>query len=208
MNWWLVIAAVIAAALVYGYWDHTKESRRLAGFLAVLAATYRGDLKKASHLVLPQLRFELDGRHFLVTAMATSGSVVARSSGYSGPFTLVDLDLAFDCGQKIRVERSARPGRVAERLIDAVRPGSHPTTGQQDFDEAFRISESDQAFASRLLDRRVRQRLMNAPQPRLDVRVDGRKISVHMDGYPRSRADLEELIDIARLLADRCPTPP
>ena len=208
MHWWLVITAVIAAALAYGYWDHRRESRRLARLLAVLAATYRGDLKKASHLVLPQLRFELNGRRFLVTAMATSGQVVAGSSGYSGPFTFVDLDLAFDCGQKIRVERSARSRRVAERLIDAVSPGQRPMTGHEDFDAAFRIPESDQVFASRLLDQRVRRRLLNASQPRLDVRVDGRRISVHMDGYPKSKVDLEELIDIAVLLADRCPIPP
>jgi hypothetical protein len=57
MIWWLVIVAVVAAALTYGYWDHTKQSRHLAKLFAVLAAKHRGRVKPANLLALPQLRF-------------------------------------------------------------------------------------------------------------------------------------------------------
>ena len=50
MVWWLVIAAVIAAALAYGYWDHTKQSRHLARLFAVLAAKHQGQVTAASLL--------------------------------------------------------------------------------------------------------------------------------------------------------------
>ena len=36
------------------------------------------------------------------------------------------------------------------------------------------------------------------------MKVAGKKISVHRDGIAESTADLEELIDIAGLLAERC----
>ena len=42
MTWGLAIAAVIAAALVYGYWDHTKQSRHLAKLFAEIASKNRG----------------------------------------------------------------------------------------------------------------------------------------------------------------------
>jgi len=122
MTWWLVIAAVVVAALAYGYWDHTKQSRHLAKLFAALAAKYRGQVKRASLLALPQLRFERDGRAVLVGALATSGQVSAGSSGYSGPFSFVDLELPFDSGQKLRAERATGIEHHAGRLIDAVVP--------------------------------------------------------------------------------------
>jgi hypothetical protein len=206
MSWWIAITAFIAAALAYGYWNHTKESRHLAKLLARLAEKYQGKAKKANLLALPQLRFDMNGRRFLVTAMATSGHVVAGSSGYSGPFTFVDLSLPFDPGQKVRVERSdSNLTSSASRLIAAVMPCKRPATGHMEFDEAFRIEWSDQEFATRLLDVRVRQKLLDSRLPHLDARVDGETISVHIDGIAKSDADFEELIDIAVLLADHCP---
>jgi hypothetical protein len=200
MVWWLVIAAVIAAALAYGYWDHTKQSRRLARLFAILAAKRRGRVKAASFLALPQLRFEIDGRKVLVAAMATSGAETPDS----GPFTLVDLELTFDSGQKVRIERG-RGG--ANALVEAVVPGRYPVTGHGTFDQAFRIVGGDPAFISRLLDPRVRWKLLDSRLPQLKLRVNGRQISVHMDGIASSTAELEELIDIAVLLADHCPPP-
>ena len=207
MYWWFLVTAFIAAALAYGYWDHTNQSRHLTRLFARLAAKYRGEVKKANLLALPQLRFEMDNRRFLVTAMATSGHVAAGSSGYTGPFTFVDLELPFDSGQKIRVERSdADLSGGVNRFINAVTPGNRPATGHMEFDEAFRLEWSDPAFASHLLDPRLRQKLLASRLPHLDVRVDGRKISVHIDGIAESKAELEALIDIAVLLADHCPT--
>jgi hypothetical protein len=206
MHWGLIIAAIIAAALGYGYWDHTQQSRHLTGLFAPLAARYRGELKRATLLTLPQLRFELEGRHLLVAAMATSGHVAAGTSGYSGPFTFVDLSLPFDTGQKVRVERNdSNLTRSVDRVIDGIAPGRHPATGHEEFDASFRIQCSDPSFAVRLLDPRVRQELLSSPLPRLDVRLEGQKIIVHSDGIARSEADLEGLIELAVLLADRCP---
>lgn len=205
MSWWIAITAFIAAALTYGYWNHTKESRHLAKLFARLAEKHQGKVKKANLLALPQLHFDMNGRRLLVTAMATSGHVLAGSSGYSGPFTFVDLSLPFDPGQKVRVERSdSNLTSTANRLIAAVMPCKRLATGHMEFDEVFRIEWSDQEFASRLLDVRVRQRLLDSRLPHLDARVDGETISVHIDGIAKSDADLEELIDIAVLLADHC----
>ena len=201
MSWWLVIAAFIAAALAYGYWDHTRQSRRLAKLFADLAAKHRGEVKRATLVALPRLRFEMDGRRCLVTAMATSGAL-GRDSG---PFMVVNLELPFDTGQKIRIERSdADLASGANRLIDAVTPGSRPTTGDKTFDEAFRFEWSDPAFASRLLDPDLRRTLLNTRLARIDVRLEGPMISAHSDGFATSTAEIEALIDIAVLWAERC----
>jgi hypothetical protein len=200
MIWWLVIAAVVAAALTYGYWDHTKQSRHLAKLFAVLAAKHRGRVKAASLLALPQLRFEIDGRKVLVAAMATSGAEAPDR----GPFTLVDLELPFDSGQTLRV----KPGKAgAKALVEAIAPGRYPVTGHEAFDQAFRITGGDQAFVSRLLGPRVRWKLMDSRLPNLKLRLDGRTIGIHMDGIAASMAELEEMIDIAVLLADHCQNP-
>ncbi len=201
MSWWLVIAALIAAALVYGYWDHSRQSRRLAKLFADLAAKHGGEVTRASFVALPQLRFELGARRVLVTAMATGGT----PGRGSGPFMVVKLELPFDTEQKIRIERSdADLTGGANRLIDAVTPGSRPTTGDEAFDEAFRLEWSDPAFASRLLDPHVRRTLLNARLARIDVRLEGPTISAHSDGFATSTAEIEALIDIAVLWAERC----
>ncbi len=197
MDWWLIIGGVIAAALAFAYWDHTRQSRRLAGIFAVLAAKHGGKVKRGSPLVLPQLRFESDGRRFLVTAMASAGATAKDSA----PFTFVDVELPFDTGAKLRVERNPD---IAERLIDAVTPGPRPATGHEAFDQAFRIKTKDQALAVRLLDARLRYELLGSALPRLACRVDGRKVAVDMDGYATAQAEFEELIKIAALLAERC----
>jgi hypothetical protein len=199
MVWWLVIGAVIAAALAYGYWDHTKQSRHLSSLFAVLAAKHGGRVTAASFLALPQLRFEIDGRKLLVAAMATSGAEAPDR----GPFTLVDLELPFDSGQKLRVKRGQGG---AGALVEAIAPGRHPVTGHEAFDQAFRIEGGDQAFVSRFLGARVRWKLLDSRLPSLKLRVDGRTIVIHMDGIAGSAAELEEMIDIAVLLADHCPT--
>ena len=41
--------------------------------------------------------------------------------------------------------------------------------------------------------------------PRIDVRVTGDKITVLADGIAQSTAELDAMIDIATLVADRCP---
>ena len=198
MDWWIIITLIIAGALAYGYWDHNHQRRHLGKSFALLATKYRGEVKPGSLLVFPQLRFQMNGRRYLVAAMATDGS----DSGESGPFTFVDVDLPFDSGQKIRVKRSAGG---TKRLLDALGPGGHPTTGHKEFDEAFRIEGSDQVFATSLLQLPVREKLLSSRARRIEVKVQGKKISVQTDGIAKSTADLQELIDIAGLLADHCP---
>lgn len=200
MFWWLIIAAAVIAALAYGYWEHTKQSRHLAKLLARLAARHGGEVKRGTLLVMPQFRFEKDGRRLLVTSMATSGHVAAGSSGYSGPFTLINLDLPAGGGENIRVLRNTE---IADRLIGAVAPGSFPTTGHGEFDTAFRIKGGDQSLANQIFDAGVREKLLQSKLPRLDARVADAKISVHMDGYATSDSELEEMIEIALLLAER-----
>ncbi len=198
MDWWILIALTIAAALAYGYWEHTRQRRHLGKSFALLAAKYRGQVRPGNLLLLPQLRFERDDRRYLVAALATNGS----DSGESGPFTFVDLELPFDTGREIHVRRGTGGGK---RLMDTLGPGGHPTTGDKEFDEAFQIETSDQVFTSALLELRVREKLLRSRARRIEVKVAGKKISVHRDGIAESTTDLEELIDIAGLLADHCP---
>ena len=67
IGWWLAITLFVAAALAYAYRLHKADSRRLAQLFTVLAAQYRGTMKKGSLFALPQLRFAkrligVDGR--------------------------------------------------------------------------------------------------------------------------------------------------
>lgn len=205
MFWWLAITGFIAVALAYAYWGHRASSRHLSGLLAPLATRHGGDLRPADLLHMPQLRFEKEGRRFLVMAMPNSGASQVGASDH-GPFTFVDLDLPHDIGHKIRIQLGD-PNLTSNgvRIIDPFTTISRPATGDPAFDEAFRIAGGDQAFAARLLDQGLRERLLAAKLPRLELRLEGSQISVHMDGIAKTEAQLVELIEIAELLADRCP---
>jgi hypothetical protein len=87
------------------------------------------------------------------------------------------------------------------RAADPSAPGIVPTEGLHAFEDAFRIRAGDAVATVRVLDAPVREKLMASRLPRLKARVEGRKISVHMDGIAASREELEELIEIASLLA-------
>jgi len=202
MYWWLGITTMIIAALAYGYWDHTIQSRNLAEIFARLSAKYGGDVKGATVLILPQFRFELHDRRFLVTAMPTSGQGTAGTTGYTGPFTFVILELPFDTAQKIQIVRNAG---IVDQVV-ATWSLKQVTVGDEDFDIAFRLRGSDSKFATILLDETVRQRLLNSHLPGLDIRVDSNKISVHMNGFAKTQFEIEELIEIAILIADRYPS--
>jgi hypothetical protein len=190
MTWGLIIGAVIVAALVSGYRVHTRDSRHLAGLFAVLAAEYEGELKPATFTALPQLRFERDGRRVLVTAMASSGA----QTGDNGPFTVVELVLPFDSGGKVRARRRTG-GWLAGQA----------ETGHDSFDAAFRIEWSDPALGARILDPNVRWAMLQPALPPIDVRLVGDKVTVLADGVARSKADLDAMIAIANLVADRSP---
>ena len=198
MDWWLVITLIIAAAMAYGYWTHNHERLHLARLFGLLAPEHRGDVKPGSWLVFPQLRFWIGNRHYLITAMATDGT----ETGKSGPFTFVELEVPFDTFLKIRFKRNSHD---TKRRRDGVATGRQATAANKEIDKAFQIEAIDPAFASSLLEAGVRQKLLGSRLPGLDVRVKDQKISVHMDGIAKSTADLEELIDIASLLAEHWP---
>ena len=147
MDWWFVIGILAAAALAYAYREHTSQRRQLETWLASIAEGVRGEITPGSWLVLPQLRFERDGAHYLVAAMANSGA----HAGASGPFTFVEVALPTDPGATFR--------------------------------------------------ERTREKLRESRLPNLELRLQDRKLSVHMDGIASSREELEALIETASLLA-------
>ena len=102
-----------------------------------------------------------------------------------------------------RKTQIVRSSGVGDQLIDSVLPGEQVSTGDEAFDAVFLIRGKDKNFARLLLDETSRQKLLNSRLPRLDIRVDGQKIIVHMDGITQSLAEIEELIEISALLADR-----
>ncbi len=196
MFWWIVIASAVCAAVIYAYREHRKDSRRLAALFLGLAEKYGGDVESGGWLYLPRLDFELGGRHCLLTAMATDGS-----EGGS-PFTLIELRLADDTGGKIRirpVSGVSKPVNVSDLF------GERLSTGDRDFDDAFRVQGSSQVSVSALLGADVRRQLLASRALPIEVRVEGAKIAVTMEGIARSSEDLEALIETARLLADHSP---
>lgn len=209
MLWWMIIIAVIAAALAYGFWDHLRQSRRLAGLFASLAVEFGGELVKPSLLAFPQLRFEVDCGRAHLGAMANSGAI----GPVRGPFTFVELTLAGDTGQDLVAERGKSVQRLAGhlaghlvgRVVPRGRARARIKTGHAEFDEAFWLDGSDHQFASGLFNRGLRQKLLGTRLPGLEIRLQGDRISAHCDGIVETRRDLEALIDIAVDLAQRCP---
>ncbi len=207
MIWWIVIPAVLVAALCYAYWEHRKHSRRLGDLFAPLASRYGGEVKAATVLALPQLRFERNGRRYFIGAMASGGPLVSGSSsrpGFNGPFTFAELENRFDTGQELNIQRSDSLDRGARRLVNSVSRNLKPTSGDVTFDNAFLIKSGDQAFVRRVLDLRLRQKLLDSRHLRLEVALTRAKISVRIDDYVRSAADLDEMIEIVTLLAENC----
>ena len=148
MIWWVIIPAVIVAALGYAYWEHNKVSRRLATLFAPLAAANSGDVKAATVLALPVLRFERDGRRYVVGAMANGGPLVSGTAsrpGFNGPFTFANLELPFDTGQELRIQRSDKLDRGISRTIASVTNGQRPNSGDDEFDNKYLIKTRGQA---------------------------------------------------------------
>ena len=118
------------------------------------------------------------------------------------PFTLIELKLPGDSGEKIRIRRKS--GATTQVDIPVI-SGGRLSTGDRDFDDAFRIEGDNQLFASTLLDSDVRRQLLSASPRGVEARVERNKIAVTMEGIARSAEDLEVLIETAGLLADHCP---
>lgn len=205
--WWIVIPAVIVAALAHAFWDHRKHSRLLVGLYTPLATTYGGSVKAASFLALPQLRFARGGGRYMVGAMATAGTRVSGSAsrpGFTGPFTFAHVDLPRDTGQDLNVLKTDRLDRAMLRLATAVSGGREPTSGDGAFDRAFRVTANDQGFVDRVLDPTLRQKLLDAPYQRIEVAVAGIQVRVHIDGYVKTVGDLDGMMEITTRLADNC----
>jgi hypothetical protein len=191
--WWIAIAALLAAALTWAWRAHTRDARELAALFGPLADEQGGELRAGSLLALPQLRFEGEGRRWLVSALASSGA----HEGASGPFTFVDVERVEAAGPSVRVERRRPP----DAGVDAG-PAAEgaPRTPLEDFERSFRIRAPDPAAALGRLGPALRERLLASRLPGLEVRLEGGRASVHMDGIAASRAEIDELIEIARLL--------
>lgn len=130
---------------------------------APLASKYGGEVKAATVLALPQLRFERNGRRYFIGAMASGGPLVSGSSsrpGFNAPFTFTELENRFDTGQELNIQRSDSLDRGARRLVNSVSRSPRPTSGDATFDNAFLVKSGDQAFVRRVLDLRLRQKLL------------------------------------------------
>lgn len=164
-------------------------------------------MKAATVLAMPQLRFERDGRQYFIGAMASGGPLVSGSAsrpGFNGPFTFAELEHRSETGQELNIRRSDSLDRAARRLVDAASRRRKPTSGDVTFDNAFLIKSGDQAFVRRVLDPRLREKLLDCRHQRLEVALTRAKISVRIDDYVRSAADLDEIIAIVTLLPENC----
>lgn len=207
MIWWFIIPAAAVAALGYAYWEHGKQGRHLTRLFTPIATAYDGEVKAGTFLALPQLRFERDGRKYFIGAMASGGPNVSGSAsrpGFNGPFTFANLQLPSDTGQELRILRTDKVDRGVDAVVDTVTGSYRPTSGDENFDGAFRIRASDQEFVHRVMTAPLCQMLLESPQDQLEIALAGAKISVHIDGYTQTAGDLEEMINIATTLADNC----
>jgi hypothetical protein len=207
MIWWIIIPAVIVTALAYAHWEHGKVGRQLADLFAPHASANSGSVKAGTLLALPQLRFVREGRAYFVGAMSSGGPLVSGTAsrpGINGPFTFANIELPFDTGQTIRIQRSDKLDRGISRTLASITLEPGPVTGDDEFDGMYQIKIGEQEFVERVLDAPLRQVLKRSTQQRLEVALAGAKISVHIDGYATSAAELDEMIDIVTQLADNC----
>ena len=91
--------------------------------------------------------------------------------------------------------------------MSAVGGSQQLTSGDDAFDGVFQIRSGSELFVRRVLDSRLRQKLLASPHRRLEVTLKDAKISVHVDDYVKSAADLDDMIEIAALLANNCSGP-
>ena len=207
MIWWFIIPSAVLAALVFAYREHTRQARRLRALFVPLAARYGGVIKDASWFALPRLGFERASYAYEIGAMASAGpnvSGTASRPGFNGAFTFVNVALREDTGHEVRFIRNDRLDRAIERTVHAVPGVKTATTGDREFDAAYRMRAGDENFLRRIVDPRLRKKLLHASAPKLELVLSGSQVSVHVDDYVGSASALEEMIDLATLLADNC----
>jgi hypothetical protein len=201
MSWLLILILGTILVLAYAAWEYRRDSRRLTQAFSPLAEKYQGTVTGSRLMALPQLRFTLDGRPFLATAKASSGTI----GKHRRSFTFVEVTLPANSGQEILIERSSPLERAARPVTAAVVPGGHWRNDDPAFDKAFAIRGGDASFLAHLFDGALRQKLMDARQAGLKLRVQGSRVSAHCDGIAETAAQIEELTALAGLLAQRCP---
>lgn len=197
----LTLGVIIVAALVHGYCEYTRESRQLDGVFKGFAKVYGGQVTRKTFLKLPKFQFEWGGRNAWIGALAKAGFAAPDK----GPFTYLDLELPRDTGQHLRIERAdtAASGQTdGEAASDLLLNTS--ATGDERFDKAFRITGPDPDFAAKVLDADIREKLLASPVPQLDLQVCGPTVSIHRDGIASSQNELEEMVAVAALVAERC----
>ena len=200
MAWWQFLTLGLVLVLFYAYWGYRRDCRRLCAALAPLAQRHQGAVTAGRLFTLPQLRFSLEGRPLLATAMASSGAIGKAR----GPFTFVEITLEQDSGQEILIEGRSPLHRAGERLAESFGPEGPWYSGDADFDQAFAVKGGDGAFLTALLDGPLREGLLNARLPDLEMRLQGRRASVHCDGIVDHPAVFEEMIVLCRRLAQNC----
>ena len=178
------------------FYLYRQDSYGLIEVMTPLAARYGGTLKPATLMSFPQLRFEQKGRLYSVQAMPNAGS-----AALPGPFTFVQLVLPFDSACKADVKR--KPALVRGALT-AIALDWQATTGDSAFDNAFRFEGQDQKMLAERLNRELRARLIASALPGLHLRIAGKEIHVFVEGLVKTSSEIEEMIDLAGALADRC----
>ena len=187
MEWWLIIGAVVIVALVFAYREHGQESRRLGKLFKLLAAKHRGQVKRGSFLLLPQLRFETDHGAYWLGTLANSGSHGDPQGGGNGPFTFLILQMPKDSGRQFSLRRKAGQADAAVTL-----------------EEAYRIKGTGAEELIRFLPPRLARKLLESRLSGLELRLEGAEITLHSEGYAQSKEALDEMIELAGLLAEAC----
>jgi len=218
-KWWLLLPPIIAVLVFFtyegwGFWlsagffslvlplafyFYQQDNRNLTAVMKPLAVRYGGTLRAGSPMSYPQLAFETNGRRCAVHAMPSGGA-----NAKPGPFTSVRLTLSSDSGLQAGIRRT--PKRV-RGVVAALAPDWQATTGDEAFDQAFRLEGRDQESLAELLDAPFRARLLETQLPELNLEFRGGEIVVFVSELAKTTADLEEMIELAGELADRTVTP-
>lgn len=181
MEWWLIIGAVVIMALVFAYREHNRERRRLGKLFKLLAAKHRDQAKAGSFLYLPELFFEKDHGSYRLGAMATSGSPG------DGPFTYLKLRMAEDCALKATLKRKDAKADAAVAL-----------------EEAYGIKGAGWEELTHLLKPRLARKLLESRLKGLELRLNRADIALHLEGFVQDKEALDEMIELAGLLAEAC----
>ena len=102
-----------------------------------------------------------NGRRYAVHAMPSGGA-----NAKPGPFTSVRLTLPSDSGCQAGIRRTPK---LVRGVVAALAPDWQATTGDDAFDQAFRLEGRDQESLAELLDAPLRARLLQTQLPEFNL---------------------------------------